>query len=378
MLEFPGAQPTWSRRRTSRTVALRETHVLGNAEQKLGAERTSGVPSGLAVWHWSTRDIAPRDRVASWHEVHAKAIARRRISVFSDEFGDVDVRLARVGVAGRQIGLQRMRLTDGSIATRERALLNDGSDDVILHVQLRGARELAQMGRTAFVPAGAAVYSFNAEPSTIRLPAGSDFVSIALPHILISARVPRIEDAVARPLASNHPTLRLLVAYLASMDLRPEGCDALLGQMFASHIIDLASHLAGSVLHDEPDNARHGLLAARLRAIKADIAANLTDDVSVRTLAARHGVTSRYVHKLFEREGLTFSNYVCSLRLDRVHRHLTDPHQQGKTIAELVYATGFGDVSTFNRAYRARYGMTPSETRRLAMAGPFRKDTCRD
>jgi len=351
---------------------------LGNAEQKLGAERTSGVPSGLAVWHWSTRDIAPRDRVASWHEVHAKAIARRRISVFSDEFGDVDVRLARVGVAGRQIGLQRMRLTDGSIATRERALLNDGSDDVILHVQLRGARELAQMGRTAFVPAGAAVYSFNAEPSTIRLPAGSDFVSIALPHTLISARVPRIEDAVARPLASNHPTLRLLFAYLASMDLRPERCDALLGQMIASHLLDLASHLAGSLLHEELDESGEGLRAARLQAIKADIAANLTEGVSARTLATRHGITPRYVHKLFEREGLTLSHYVLGLRLDRVNRHLSDPRQGEKTIVELVYAVGFGDVSSFNRAYRARYGMTPSETRRRALSRTLPKNAGSD
>ena len=95
-------------------------------------------------------------------------------------------------------------------------------------------------------------------------------------------------------------------------------------------------------------------------------------------LATRHGITPRYVHKLFEREGLTLSHYVLGLRLDRVNRHLSDPRQGEKTIVELVYAVGFGDVSSFNRAYRARYGMTPSETRRRALSRTLPKNAGSD
>ena len=41
-----------------------------------------------------------------------------------------------------------------------------------------------------------------------------------------------------------------------------------------------------------------GVRAARLQAIKADITSNLVDEtLAMATVAARHGVTPRYVHK---------------------------------------------------------------------------------
>ena len=50
------------------------------------------------------------------------------------------------------------------------------------------------------------------------------------------------------------------------------------------------------------------LRAARLQAIRADIAANLQDcGLSVAPVAARQGVTPRYIHRLFEGEDITFA-----------------------------------------------------------------------
>ena len=57
-----------------------------------------------------------------------------------------------------------------------------------------------------------------------------------------------------------------------------------------------------------------------------DIGANLGDgNLSVAEVARRHRVTPRYIHKLFENEGLTFSSFVVGQRLSRAHRMLSDP-----------------------------------------------------
>jgi AraC-like DNA-binding protein len=88
-----------------------------------------------------------------------------------------------------------------------------------------------------------------------------------------------------------------------------------------------------------------GVRAARLTAIKADIGRHLTDgSLSVATLAARHGITPRYVHKLFEDDEMT-----CSLA--------------GRTVSSIAHDAGFGDLSYFNRTFRHRYGVTPSVAR---------------
>ena len=106
-----------------------------------------------------------------------------------------------------------------------------------------------------------------------------------------------------------------------------------------------------------------GLRAARLRAIKGDIASNLGGDLSATALAVRQRVTPRYIHKLFESEGTTLSRFILGQRLACVHRMLTDPRCAGSTISAIVYKAGFGDLSTFNREFRRHYGKTPSEVR---------------
>jgi AraC-like DNA-binding protein len=106
-----------------------------------------------------------------------------------------------------------------------------------------------------------------------------------------------------------------------------------------------------------------GVRAARLRAIKDDIAANLDGDLTVTAMAVRHCVTPRYIHKLFETEGMTYSQYVVVQRLARVHRMLTDPRFISCSISSLAYEVGFGDLSHFNRLFRQHYHATPSDVR---------------
>jgi AraC-like DNA-binding protein len=113
---------------------------------------------------------------------------------------------------------------------------------------------------------------------------------------------------------------------------------------------------------------RRGIAAARLRSIKADIIANLADgDLSVAGVAKRHRVTPRYVHMLFENEGLTFSTFVLGQRLARAHRMLCDPRFADRNISWVAFDVGFGDLSYFNREFRRRYAGTPTDVRDSAI-----------
>jgi AraC-like DNA-binding protein len=104
--------------------------------------------------------------------------------------------------------------------------------------------------------------------------------------------------------------------------------------------------------------------AARLRAIKADILENLDDlDLTLNSVALRQRITPRYVHKLFEFEGITFSEFVLGQRLMRAHGMLCNPRSVDLTITAIAHAAGFGDLSYFNRTFRRRFGATPSELR---------------
>jgi AraC-like DNA-binding protein len=145
-------------------------------------------------------------------------------------------------------------------------------------------------------------------------------------------------------------------AMLANPDLQ---------RIIVTHAHDLVAAVVGATRDAAAMAEERGVRVARLRAIRSDVAANLCDStLTVAAVASRHRVTPRYVHKLFEAEGITFSEFVLGLRLARAQRMLTDPRLAGLAISAVAYEVGFGDLSHFNRAFRRVYGATPSEVRR--------------
>jgi len=99
------------------------------------------------------------------------------------------------------------------------------------------------------------------------------------------------------------------------------------------------------------------------------VEAHFTDAaLSVHAVALRQGITPRYLHMLLEDEGLSFSALVLERRLALARRMLADPRLERRAIAALALDVGFGDLSYFNRSFRRRYGMTPSQARALAAA----------
>jgi AraC-like DNA-binding protein len=134
-----------------------------------------------------------------------------------------------------------------------------------------------------------------------------------------------------------------------------------------SHLHDLIAMTIGAT-RDAAEMARgRGVGAARLGAIKADIIEKLgRPDLTIDAVATAHGISARYVRALFDAEGTTFSGFVLTRRLALAHRKLADPHHVGQTISAIAFACGFGDLSYFNRAFRRRYGATPSDVRDAA------------
>jgi AraC-like DNA-binding protein len=65
-------------------------------------------------------------------------------------------------------------------------------------------------------------------------------------------------------------------------------------------------------------------------------------------------------------------DFIRRQRLERVMSDLADGAQRGRSIAEIAYGWGFADWSTFSRAFKAAFGITPSEARAGAEALPAR------
>ncbi len=173
-----------------------------------------------------------------------------------------------------------------------------------------------------------------------------------------------IEDTAMRVIPHSNEALRLLTGYLKMLHEGLSLATPELRDRVATHVHDLVAMAIGTTTDGAALAEERGVRAARLAAIKADIRTHLDRrDLSVVAVAARQHVTPRYVQLLFEGEGTTFSQFVLEQRLARAHQLLTSPRHAGWTVSAVALASGFGDLSHFNRSFRRRYGATPSDVR---------------
>jgi AraC-like DNA-binding protein len=324
---------------------------------------------------FSTDKLSPAHRLPASYEIFCHSTSRRYCSPIKDTC-HVDIRIWTMGPSApvadesTRLRVQRIEVTHAIRSQRTRELLSDSNDDLVLNIQETGSTQVSQCGREATAAAGVAILTSNADESTISFPAPTRFTSIALPRKLMVTLAPGVEDATARCLQPRSPVVPMLLDYLDIIDRDAVLQSTQLQRSVATHVHDLCALAIGASREAAEIALGRGLRAARLQALKADIAKNLTDSsLSAATLAKRHRVTPRYVHRLFESEGMTLSQFIRASRLALVHRNLINPLLARRTIGALAYDAGFGDLSTFNHEFRRRYGVTPSDLRTAAAAG---------
>ena len=97
---------------------------------------------------------------------------------------------------------------------------------------------------------------------------------------------------------------------------------------------------------------------ARARAFIAD---HQDEDLSLGEVAKAVNMSAFYFCKMFKQAtGLTFTDYLARIRVEKVKNMLLDPH---KRVSEVAFAAGFQSLSQFNRVFRKVAGEAPSTYR---------------
>lgn len=94
------------------------------------------------------------------------------------------------------------------------------------------------------------------------------------------------------------------------------------------------------------------------------------EDLGIGDLAQLLAVPEHRLRKLInERLGYrNFSAYVNERRIAEAMQLLSDPDNARKTVSAIAYATGFGSLGPFNRAFKSATGETPTEWRRRVLS----------
>lgn len=240
------------------------------------------------------------------------------------------------------------------------------NDGVLMMGATHGRSLIRQGGREAEASNGEAFFVDLTRPYEL-LAQPMHACAIRLSRTLLQDMYIDVDAALMSPVRGGHPALDHLMRYADVVHDSRAIATPQMRRAIATHVHDLASLLAGATGGAAQLARQRGGQAARVAAVRADINAHLTEPaLSAAAVAQRLGISARYVHRLLEGEGKAFSAVVMELRLALAARLLGDPRLSRRTIAAIAFDAGFGDLSYFNRSFRQRYGMTPSDARTRA------------
>ena len=306
----------------------------------------------------SVSDVPLRRRLAHLHDFIAPHIAGLRFE--PRDVSDFDYSLAarRIG-EGVVVSSARYSAVTG---VRRPPMLADGRGNFVLSIHDTDY-EFEAAGRSWTVCAGDIVVVDEASSYRFRLP-GTGAMVMALDRNQLLEIAPGAGAEPAWHFPRTSPMVPLVSGYAGLLRTLP---DTEPGDIASEHALRLVGTLIGRRHVDE--RSGHSVSQARLTLVKADIDRRLSDPwLDLEGVARRQGVTPRYIQLLFASEGTTFSDHVRRKRLQRAWFALRDEAGRTASIASIAFEAGFGDLSSFNRAFRRHFGMTPSEVRADAMS----------
>jgi AraC-like DNA-binding protein len=319
-------------------------------------------------------DLPAADRFDAWREVMDRTHAPMRLESPRAADFQAHVRLIRVGAA------VVWPATFEQVVFLRTPRLIRRSDPEHYHLSLLVDGEAAVSWGRRQTSYGELDYHVNDSSRPYHIWTGEraiTSVGVEIPKALLPLPRSRVDEVLGRPLTARSGPGALLAGFLRQLrddagSFRPSD-----GPRLATVLADLVALLVAHGVEDEralqPETRTRGLV---LR-IKEHIHRNLHDpELTPTSVAEAHHISRGYLHRLFRDEAApggageagTPAAYIRRRRLEGAARDLADPGMSDAPVHVVAARWGFPRAAEFTRAFRAAYGMPPSEHRRLALA----------
>ena len=251
------------------------------------------------------------------------------------------------------------------LVKRTEALIAQSQDNIFfVGFLLDGEATLTQDDHCAKLHPGDIAILDSTRAYEISVPRSFDALWVSVPRYRLEGRMHALSNIMAQRIYGSTGIGHVASSMLsAALDEAPRMQPAEANRI-ANHLLDLLS-LALTTGRDASLAGRTtAYRKSMLRRIQESIEQQLDDEtLSPEGIAAAHHISVRYINKLFEREGTSLARWIRMRRLERCRMDLEDPGKSEHSISDIAYAHGFGNISSFNRAFRSRFGLSPRTLR---------------
>jgi AraC-like DNA-binding protein len=285
-------------------------------------------------------------------------------------FADDDARIIGTHkfLVNETIALGEM-FSSSFVGERTRKHINrDDEDHVYLSFNIGATTHIGrQLGREIDIaPGRAGLVVLDASTQAIA-PNNGHCISLKLPSAIFREWGLSPVDLACRPIDCTGADYQLLTGYARLLIANGAGLDESGAAEATRHLIKLTGRWLGATDGMQGPEGEDAVYRARLAFIRQTIGKQALDpEVSLERVARRLGMPSRTVQHMLAKAGESFSQIVMAARLRRARVYLLDPIYADLPVADIAFRCGFLDVSSFYRAFRAAYGITPKSLREQA------------
>jgi AraC-like DNA-binding protein len=242
------------------------------------------------------------------------------------------------------------------------------SDDVLASIVLEGNGTVEQNGMQLHFGCGDVFYRNARMPSSVSVDSACRFLLLRFSFSRFhGAHVNKLQHFVST-MARRDSALRQAVWHYAQQVLPalPElagGCADTAWHAEQAFVSMLSAACAESqqqaplLSAPDRDQARWHTLVSTFDTLLCN------PELTVAQVAQAMGISSRLLHRLFERRGLQYGSYLLQRRLAHAHGELGNPALAHLSVADIAFRAGFNNASHFSRSFRQRYGQAPSVMR---------------
>ncbi|MFH0180683.1 helix-turn-helix domain-containing protein [Streptomyces cacaoi] len=311
----------------------------------------------------TTASVPDGERLAHWRDALGRALVPMAVTARHDGPFEGRVSTERLGylrIAAIEADAQRLSRTAAHLTD---AVPAPAFACVAVGVQTAGTATLVQDGRRAFVGEGDLVVYDTGRPYSLDFPGRFAARVVHLPRRALGLPEEDLRRVTGTAIAGTAGFGALLVNFLTSLTASVPPCAPAVATRLATGVVDLFATLVHERTQDDaPPDANPGdHLVLRVR---DHIDRNLGDPgLSPQSVAAAHHISVRYLHRLFEGEGITVARLIQRRRLERCARELHRPDATAPTVSAVAQRWGFANPAHFSRVFRAAYGRSPREWR---------------
>lgn len=192
-------------------------------------------------------------------------------------------------------------------------------------------------------------------------------VCVRLPQALLPLPRGRTEALLGRRFPCRDGVGVLLTRFLARLTRDTGTFQPYDGPRLGTVLCDLVAALFTRALEAGPAPAPDPHRRALVSRVVAFVQRHLSDpELTPTAVAAAHGISLSHLHRLFQDGGETVGAFIRRQRLERARFDLADPAQGDTPVHAIAARWGFPRATDFARAFRAAYGIPPTDYRRYA------------